>query len=103
MNLWDEVHRMRDVLEDDGHQSVWDRLVAEGNLELLERLRRTERGEDGFMTYAVPPDGFSTNQMTNEAVIEWLRNHGATVLDARAEINALERLLYGSGFIFSVE
>lgn len=90
MDIWDEVKRMRRELEEDVPASVWSRLVAEGNFELLERLRRTERREDGFMTYGVPRDGFSTNQATNNAIIGWLRQNGATVLDAQNEIRLLE-------------
>ena len=75
---------------------AWELLAAEGNHDLIARLRRAELGEEGFGSIAVTKDGFSENDETHNAVMEWLKSKGINIINPSREIAELEKALHGS-------
>jgi len=72
-------------------QTVWDMLAAEGNLSLIERLKMVEQRYPGYGTMVVPEEGYSDDDDTHNAVIDWLRAHDVNVLNTRTTIARLEK------------
>lgn len=75
---------------------VWEMLLTEGNHDLIEKLRRVERGEGGFGTIVVPPGGFSKNEKTHQLVIDWLSEKDVNILDVEREKSELRKALTNS-------
>jgi hypothetical protein len=75
--------------------ALWERLAEEGNFELIEKLRRVEKGELGYGTIVVPHDGFSEEDETHNLVLDWLEEHGVNILNVGLEKARLEQALYG--------
>lgn len=72
---------------------VWETLLLEGQYDLIEKLRRVERGEGGYGTIVVPAEGFSKNKKTHNLVIGWLSEKGVNILDTRKEEAELKETL----------
>ena len=64
---------------------LWITLALEGNTDLLSKLHRAENKEPGFSIIVVPKNGFSENDETHNAVIEWLQSHEILALNPRVE------------------
>jgi len=74
-------------------KTVWDRLAAENNNELITRLRRVEKGESGYGTIIIPAGGWSKNEITNDVVLAWLKVRDINVYSPAKEIAELEQTL----------
>ena len=74
---------------------IWTTLALEGNFDLINKLHRVERKEEGFMSVAVPREGFSQNDQTHNMVMKWLRGRGVNILNPIHEIANLEYALRG--------
>ena len=71
----------------------WTALVAEGNHDLIAKLKRAVDGEPGFGTIIVDEKGFSENDDTHNAVLDWLKDKGVNILDVPFEVGNLELAL----------
>jgi hypothetical protein len=89
MDIWDEIERMKRQID----PPVWELLAAEGNFELIGTLRHVEQGTQGFGTIAVPREGFSENDITHNAVLDWLRLRGVQTVNPSLEETRMERAL----------
>lgn len=97
MTVWDDLHRLGLELGlSSSKQALWDRLVAEGKFDLIERLQRAERGEPGFRTIVVPEEGFSVVDETHNEVLRWLMAHRINVCNPGLLIARMERALHPS-------
>lgn len=74
-------------------QTLWNRIVGEGNLELLSRLNRVEKREAGYATIVVPKEGFSDNDDTHNMVLDWLEARGVNVLNIGLSITRMKYAL----------
>lgn len=75
---------------------LWNRLAAEGNHELIAKLAYTERREPGFSVIITPRKGFSDNDQTHNAVLDFLRDDlGVEVINPALEKTRLRRSLHG--------
>lgn len=81
------------MLEGSRSEPVWTRLAAEGRFQLIERLRHAELGHAGYGTIVVPKEGFSDDDTTHNAVLDWLSEHQINVMNVGLEIARLERAL----------
>lgn len=77
------------------NSDLWVRLTMEGCFELIRKLSRVEKKEDGFMTIVVPPEGFSKDDTTHNMVLEWLEDRDVNVLNVGLEISRCRFALYG--------
>lgn len=68
----------------------WVALVAEGNHDLIAKLKRAMDGEAGFGTIVINGEGFSEDDNTHHAVLNMLRRNGVRVVDVQYEIGSLE-------------
>ena len=75
--------------------TLWERLAMEGKFDLIEKLRRVEKSEDGYSTLVVPPEGFSESDQTHNIVLDWLEERGVNVLNVGLEKARLEHALHG--------
>jgi hypothetical protein len=75
--------------------SLWDRLAAECNWPLIEKLRMVEDGVGGYGTIVCPATGFSENDETHNAVIDWLKAKKVNVLCPDSIIKRLFIALHG--------
>jgi len=75
-------------------RTVWDRLASDGNFELISKLQMVEKGYPGYGTVVVPAGGFSEDDDTHNAVLDWLRGHHINVLNPGLLITKLERALH---------
>ncbi len=90
-----EEHGWKFSKEEKRKPGLWEMLLAEGQHDLIEKLRRVEREEGGFGTIVVPEGGFSDNKETHDMVVAWLEKTGTNVLDVKQEITELEEALRG--------
>jgi hypothetical protein len=75
---------------------LWNRLAIEGNHDLIAKLAFVERREPGFGVVIVPPRGFSENDETHNAVLDFLRDDlGVEVVNPALEKTRLRRALHG--------
>jgi 5,10-methylenetetrahydrofolate reductase len=72
---------------------LWTTLALENNTNLISRLHRAERREPGFNVIAVPKNGFSENDETHNAVLDWLQSHEILVLNPRIEAERMRLAL----------
>jgi len=77
-------------------RTVWDRLTAEGNHELIHKLQKVERRETGYGTIVIPKEGFSKDPETHAAVIAWLDEQKTLALNPSREVAELEISLHVS-------
>ena len=77
---------------------LWARLAGEGRLDVLSRLTGVEKGVAGYGSIRVPAEGFSDNDRTHNAVIEWLRKKHVNVVNPRVFEARLELALHGDNF-----
>jgi len=75
---------------------LWVRLTVEGQFDLIRKLARVEKKEDGFMTIVVPPGGFSEDDTTHNMVLDWLEERHVNVLNVGLEVSRCRVALYGS-------
>lgn len=75
--------------------TLWLRLAAEGNFDLIARLSRVEAREAGYGSLAVPEAGFSPDDTTHNMVLDFLKSCGAQALNPGAHIRRLEDALHG--------
>ncbi|TRZ51297.1 MAG: hypothetical protein D4S01_05130 [Dehalococcoidia bacterium] len=75
-------------------KNVWDRLAAEGNHTTIEKLRNVEAKTDGFGTIVITKEGFSENDDTHNAVLDWLKQQKVNILNVPREIYQLKRALH---------
>lgn len=73
---------------------LWAQLALEGNTTLLFKLHHAENKEPGYTVIVVPKEGFSDNDDTHNAVIEWLKSHEILALNTRCEIGRMEHALH---------
>ena len=74
-------------------KDIWERLTLEGNHDLIAKLHYVEQGEAGFGTIVVPVEGFSEDDDTHNAVLDWLREHNVNILNPGREITILTKAL----------
>lgn len=74
-------------------KTIWDRLTAEGDHALIDMLRRVERKDPGYTTVILPDGGWSTQQSTNNAILQWLQEQHINVWSPAQEILELEGAL----------
>lgn len=75
-------------------KDIWMRLTEEGRYDLIKTLRRVERREDGYGTIVTPQEGWSDDDTTHNAVLQWLLDHKVNVLNVPVEIECLTRALH---------
>jgi hypothetical protein len=75
--------------------NLWDRLIAEGNFELINKLHMVERGVGGYGTVICPTHGFSENDVTHNAVIDWLKSKKVNILCVDSMVKRLFLALHG--------
>lgn len=75
--------------------NLWDRLAAEGNWPLIEKLRMVEEEVGGYGTVVCPPKGFSDNDETHNAVVDWLQLRNVNVVCPDSLIKRLFMSLHG--------
>jgi hypothetical protein len=73
--------------------SLWDRLIAENNIPLIEKLHKAETHTPGYSIVIVPTNGFSEEDDTHNAVIDWLKENNIPYLNVTHEIAELEHSL----------
>lgn len=73
--------------------SLWDTLASEGNIDLINKLVRVSNREEGFGTIIVPKKGFSEEDDTHNAVLDWLKNNDVNVVNPRLSIAKLKEAL----------
>jgi len=95
MTVWDDLHRLGLELGlPPSNQSLWDRLVAEGKFDLIERLQYAERREPGFRTIVVPEEGFSDVDATHNEVLRWFKANRINVCNPGLLIARMELALH---------
>ena len=77
------------------HSDLWVRLAIEDRHDLIKKLNRAERREEGFETIVVPKEGFSDDDSTHNMVLDWLEEHEINVLNVGKEIRLCEVALHG--------
>jgi hypothetical protein len=75
--------------------SLWDRLAAEGKWSLIDELRMVEDGVGGYGTIVCPATGFSDNDVTHNAVIDWLKPKKVNVICVDSMVKRLFLALHG--------
>ena len=79
-------------------KNVWDRLTSEGNFKLIEKLHLAEHKEPGYNVIPVPSLGYSENDDTHNAVLDWLKEHNILALNPLHEISIMERSLHSRDY-----
>jgi 3-dehydroquinate dehydratase len=74
-------------------QTLWDLLTSEGNHTLIEKLHKAETHTPGYSIVIVPATGFSEDDTTHNAVIDWLKDNQIPYLNVPHEIAELEHSL----------
>ena len=75
-------------------QDVWNSLISDGNLELIERLRHVEIKTPGFSTIVVPQQGFSPQDETHNKVLDWLHQRDVNVVNPPLMILRMFKALF---------
>jgi len=72
---------------------LYNTLSEEGNLKLINLLKKVDSKEPGYGTVIVPKGGFSLNTKTHAMVICWLKDRNINIVDVDKEISDLENSL----------
>lgn len=94
--LMEELQNMTEIPER-GYfraETLWDRLISEGNLDLISKLHNVEAGLPGYGTIVVPHEGFSEDDTTHNMVLEYLQSHDINILNPGLLIERMERALH---------
>ena len=75
-------------------KDVWDMLAAEGNCELISRMQRIEKKELGFEWLVITQKGFSNDDLTHNAVIQWALDNNVRLINNHAEATQLHDALH---------
>ena len=75
-------------------KDLWDHLTADGKLDLVSRLQRIQNHEDCFEWLVVPKEGFSEDDTTHNAVIDWAHLNNIRLINMTKEITELELSLH---------
>lgn len=75
-------------------QDPWILLAAEGNDKTLRLLQKVEQKQPGYSTIIIGPNGFSENDDTHNAVLNWLRDRNVMVYSPQNEIYHLNKSLH---------
>jgi hypothetical protein len=71
-------------------KDLCDMLMANGHWDTIEKLKHVERGTKGFGTVVITPAGFSDDEETHKAVLDWLHKKKVHVFNPSREIACLE-------------
>lgn len=102
MDLWDEFYRyMKDAYQNQEtnrthyeQKSLWDMLASDRKFDLIEKLKHVEDQEGGYMSIVVPPEGYSENDDTHNAVLDWLQDHGVNIINVNLSVERMRRALH---------
>lgn len=67
-----------------------DLLMANGYWETIEKLKHVEAGTPGYGTVVITAAGFSDDDDTHNAVLDWLREKKVNIFNPAREIALLE-------------
>jgi len=75
--------KVEDLLYDNLVETLWNRLFAEGKIELTNKLRKVELQEPGYGTIVMPDEGFSESDATHNLVVDFLDAHNVNIVNVR--------------------
>lgn len=76
-------------------KDLWKTLLEENKHDLINKLRKVEKREEGYGSIVIPKNGFSENLSTHFAVVSWLKDKGINIIDTNKIIDDLEKSLKG--------
>lgn len=75
-------------------KTLWDRLAAEGHHALIEKLHRAEKKDPGYNVLLVPTEGYSDDDITHNAIVDWIKEKDILSLNVTHEIACLDKALH---------